>query len=332
MIDKDILLSIVIPAYNSELYIGKCLESICSSAESNIEVIVVDDGSSDTTRDIVVRQQNKDRRIKGIFKENGGVSSARNAGLSKVSGKYVMFLDSDDYFDKEVFEHLIDYLKGKTADFTAYGKNILYSDGTIRKASFDISEKESADVDYIRELMYATSTFNECWGKLYKKEIIDLYDIRFPEDITIGEDLIFVYEYFSRCNSYLLKNEELIYYRQHEDSAMSSTMVDKRLDYTRLLYEIGQSYINELDNIDIRDKSKVYYFRVITNLCRVFSAGNEGYSNLKKIYKDDVTKKVMNKLSLKMIPGYKKPEYLMIKMKAVWLSSLYYKLKAKAVR
>lgn len=332
MIDNDILLSIVIPAYNSELYIGKCLESICSSEEKNIEIIVVDDGSSDTTRDIVVRQQNNDRRIKGVFKENGGVSSARNAGLSKVSGRYIMFLDADDYLDETVFDHLIEYLKGNPSDFTAYSRNILYTDGSTRKSQFDISEQESSDMNYINELMYATSVFNECWGKIYKKEIIDLYDIKFPHDIAVGEDLIFVYEYFSRSRSYLIKNEELIYYRQHEGSAMKATHVDKRLEYTRILYDIGQSYINELDNADIKQKSKIYYFRVMTNLCREFSSGQEGYSNLKKIYKDEVTKKIMKKLNLKMIPGYKKPEYLMIKMEAVRLSCLYYKLKAKAVR
>ena len=193
MENNKAILSVIIPVYNAEKYISECLDSILKKTDLNIEVLVIDDGSNDDSKNIIEEYIRKDNRIRYIYQNNGGVSTARNNGLDNASGKYILFLDADDYLEEDAFEDLFSRLEMDMPDFMAYAKKILYPDGRGKDVYFDFKDNTCQDSKYIFELMYASSSFNECWGKIYKKEIIDKYGLRFPAGIKIGEDLLFVF-------------------------------------------------------------------------------------------------------------------------------------------
>ncbi len=330
MENNKAILSVIIPVYNAEKYISECLDSILKKTDLNIEVLVIDDGSTDDSKNIIEEYVRKDKRIRYIYQNNGGVSTARNNGLDNASSKYILFLDADDYLEEDTFEDLFSRLEMDMPDFMAYAKKILYPDGRGKDVYFDFKDNTCQDSKYIFELMYASSSFNECWGKVFKKDIIDKYHLRFPKNIKIGEDLLFVYDYFEKCKSFKLVNKCLLVYRQHDESAMRKSITDDRLRITDMLYTAGQKYLDEIGNKDLRYKADIYYFRVITNLCREYAASEDSSKCIKRIYNSDVTAKIMRKLKFKMIPLYKKHEYVLLKFRLIKLSAMYYGLKAKA--
>lgn len=330
MENNKALLSVIIPVYNADRYISECLESIIKVSSHDIEVVVIDDGSTDNSKQIIEEYAVRDTRIRYIRQNNGGVSAARNNGLENASGEYILFLDADDYLETEVFYELVSSIGVDTPDFTAYSKKILYPDGRVKDVYYDFGDNTCSDSKYIFELMYASSSFNECWGKIFKKDIIDKYHLRFPRNIKIGEDLLFVYEYFEKCNSFKLVNKCLLVYRQHADSAMRKSITDDRLKITDMLYTAGQKYLDEIGNQDLRNKADTYYFRVLTNLCREYGALQDSRRSIEMIYRSEVTQKIMEKLSIKKIPLYKRHEYLLMKFKFIKLSAMYYGLKARA--
>ena len=122
------LVSVIIPAYNIEDYIGRCLDSIISQTYKNLEIIVVDDGSRDHTGEILDNYAKKDRRIKVIHKENGGVSSARNKGIEAAEGDYIGFIDGDDLIEPEMYKTLVDLLEEENADIAHCGYQMVFPD------------------------------------------------------------------------------------------------------------------------------------------------------------------------------------------------------------
>ena len=126
---KTSLISIIIPVYNVEKYLRQCLDSVLSQTYTNYEVIMVDDGSTDSSYDICLEYSIKDSRFKSFQKENGGASSARNIGLDKADGKYVFFLDSDDWIDKNTFQSLLEIAEAEETDFVV-SEAVAFDDAT----------------------------------------------------------------------------------------------------------------------------------------------------------------------------------------------------------
>lgn len=187
--------SVIIPVYNSEKTIKKCIDSITSQDRTDVEIIIINDGSADESESLCKALQTEHNNIIYINKENGGVSSARNLGLSVAKGKYVMFVDSDDYVDSECFDVLDNYTKSD-ADYYQFVFAIV-SNGIAKKMQVwperhinNLSEKES----FIGESV-ATRSINSCWAKLYKRKIIEEKGLRFCEELSVGEDLTFVFTF-----------------------------------------------------------------------------------------------------------------------------------------
>ena len=146
------LISLIIPAYNSSEYIEACLNSAKSLLDDRMEIIVIDDGSQDNTSVIVKEQICHDNRIRLIKVENGGVSRARNIGLDNASGKYIMFLDADDYFIEEAFESIKDNVENDLFDFVAFSRKILERNGKTWHQEFNFEgtvSNEKTEVDRI---------------------------------------------------------------------------------------------------------------------------------------------------------------------------------------
>ncbi|WP_022765642.1 glycosyltransferase family 2 protein [Butyrivibrio sp. XPD2006] len=324
--NRDKLLSIIIPAYNAEKYILPCLKSMKDLIGDDLEILVINDGSRDNTEAIVTEYAGSDNRVKLISIPNGGVSKARNTGIENAQGRYIMFLDSDDYLISDVFGKLEKLIKHEDYDFAAFSRDIIEEDGRIWTEGFPFKGNETDRKEQMDLIMYADSLFNECWGKLYKKSIIDEFGIRFPVGIPVGEDLMFVTQFYSHCKRPYAVNKSLVAYRQHGESAMKKYGITDRLKYTQDLYLFSKNYIPE----NITGESMYHNFKVLTNLCREYSKDSINKDAIKTIYSNDMAVEVMAQLDSSRVPMFRKHEYFMMKHKMLTASSIYYFFKAKA--
>ncbi len=208
------LVSIIIPVYNVEGYIARCIESVINQTYNKLEIILIDDGSSDNSGKICDEYARKDTRIKVIHKENGGVSSARNAGLDVATGEYIGFVDSDDYIDVNMYECLVNSIKYSGCSIVVCGYHELLG-GAIRDV--EICEKETSipGREGIIRLIEDKTYRGYLWNRLYKRELFD--GIKFPETIVM-EDLYVNHLLFEKVDKIHLLNKALYYYIRREDS------------------------------------------------------------------------------------------------------------------
>lgn len=195
------MISIIIPVYNNPIFITRCLDSIISQTCQNYEAIVIDDGSTDNTYDICKMYSSKYKQIKIYKKENGGVSSARNLGIKKANGEYIIFVDSDDYLEKTSIEEITKEIKSNK-DVYIYNNILLENNKRIMcSACNQYSTLNHIIYEIIEPYKNKDRTcfLRTIWAKVYKKSIIK--DIRFPEDVYIGQDACFSIDVFKKINN-----------------------------------------------------------------------------------------------------------------------------------
>lgn len=242
--------SIIIPAYNSEKYIERSIESALCQSYKNIEVIVVDDGSLDSTLNLCNKYKKIDERLLVITKKNGGVSSARNAGIKKSTGEYIFFLDSDDYLDTEVIEKLV--VDNNRDEFLIGCKiKILDDSGERMIKRNEVYSKE----DFYNGILDNTLQGFSC-GFLFDGEICRA--ISFKKDLIYCEDLVFLAEYLEKAKikkiRFLEESCGVLYYTQNESSATNSAndMLKNMLSMKKALeyFDIAtnQNYKQQVDN------------------------------------------------------------------------------------
>lgn len=214
---KEPLVSIIVPIYNAEKYLEKCIESIVNQTYTNIEIILVDDGSPDNSAILCDEYAEKDGRIKVVHKANGGVSSARNAGLDIAQGDYVSFVDADDWIEPNYCSAL---LAGRAEDaelVVAETVNI-YEDRRVYP-QIPISGRYSLEglkSDF--QKLFSAGLINTPCAKLYRAETVD--GLRFDESVALGEDILFNLAYMEKCeNIVFIPNVIYNYNRMSEDSA-----------------------------------------------------------------------------------------------------------------
>lgn len=200
------LISIIIPVYNSEKYIEKCILSILNQDYKNIEVIAVDDGSSDNSLDVLNRLAKNDARIKIYSKENGGVSSARNLAIEKANGAFISFVDSDDYLPENVISTLYSYVSDDVDLISGSYVNIKLKKEYLRHNSQTIYPAQK----YTSFLEYEHTNWGPC-GKLYRKSIIDENNILFPIGVHYGEDHIFNLKYTKYAKNSFVITDKVVY-------------------------------------------------------------------------------------------------------------------------
>lgn len=325
-------LSIIIPVFNAEKYLKKCLDSVINCKEKEIECILVNDGSKDSSEIICKEYCNKDNRFQLINKENKGVSSARNTGLDYAIGKYIMFLDADDYFDTSKWEIILNYIDNYENEFLAFSHYSLFDNNLIEEELYDIEGIECNDYEKIRELMFASSKLNSCWGKMFLRSIIQEHNILFRENLAVGEDFVFVAEYFSYCKKARIINNCILYYRQHGQSVMRKYSMWDRVEFTKILFSYNKEKVIEFNNKILMEKMYTYYFRVITNIFFEFINVVEKKELLnlyKKALNEEIFKEIINHASKQQLPVYKKIELYLFKVNAIKLLIFYYRIKSR---
>ena len=199
------LVSIVVPVYNAEKYLMKCLESIKNQTLKDFECILVDDGSTDSSSVICDSFATVDGRFSVVHLKNGGVSRARNEGIKRAKGEYVGFVDSDDWIDPEMFESLYRDARNHNADISICG---VYEDFPPTK----ITEMTSAQA---KICMFSNDGFRGySVNKLAKRELLE--NVRFDESIICYEDLVFFFQLFSNCSKVVWNGKPLYHYFRHE--------------------------------------------------------------------------------------------------------------------
>lgn len=228
-VSKKVKVSIIVPVYNVEKYLEKCIDSILNQTFHEFELILVDDGSNDLSGEICEKYKKNDFRIRVIHKKNGGLSSARNSGLSIAKGEYISFIDSDDYIDKDMISILYNNIIKNEADISICDYYEVYS-----------NEKkiERVNCDNVEVVMNNTEALNKiyeekgwlyvvAWNKLYKKELFE--NIKFMEG-KIHEDEIIAHELLYNAKRIVYTNKKLYYYLQRKDSIMGESFNIKKLD------------------------------------------------------------------------------------------------------
>lgn len=220
-------ISVIIPAYNAETYLEPCVRSVLQQTYQNLEILLIDDGSTDSTWEICRRLAAADSRIRPIHKQNGGVSSARNAGIEAASGVMLLFVDGDDELKENGLEALIEAQQRTGADIVAawydMGAPIPYPEaGDVVWKGTEALQKSLED----HPLTYSV------WAKLYTREIIG--DTRFQEGIRVNEDSLFVFRLLCKQPCFAGINRVVYFYRPNAASASHAAFSEKYFDITKV--------------------------------------------------------------------------------------------------
>lgn len=226
------LISIIVPVYNVEPFLAKCLDSILAQTYKNLEIIAVDDGSTDQSGSICDLYAEKYERIRVIHKENGGLASARNAGIDVARGAWLGFVDSDDYIEPEMYEKLLNAAVSNGCSLSVCGINYVFDDGKI-------VPKANIEPDQVFDFSHAITEMNTyrlfdmgAWSKLYKAKLFD--GIRFPEG-KLSEDFFIMYKLFDRAQNIAFVSDACYNYYQRKNSITKSKHINN--DFLEAAYE-----------------------------------------------------------------------------------------------
>lgn len=183
-------ISVIVPIYKVEDYLHRCVESIINQAYTNLEIILVDDGSPDNCPKICDEYAEKDSRIKVIHKENGGLSDARNTGLLVATGEYISFIDSDDYIDINMYKSIITYMEEHDLDIAECGIKHVYNNKIKQNDKLDKSIHVFNSEEALKELMLERRFHQTVWNKLYKTKLIKIFFLKKEKFMKMNSGLI----------------------------------------------------------------------------------------------------------------------------------------------
>ncbi len=243
-------LSFIIPVYNVENYLEECVESILCQVDERCEIILVDDGSPDNCPQICDEFAGKDSRVKVIHKENGGLSSARNAGMLAASGKYVTFVDSDDLIYSDSIPMIIEWIKNEDADICFLQAEKIYPDGTLQDLGECIESKPLRGHSAEEAVSYLASRPKypgSAWSKLYKRDFLNEFDLHFPYDRRYSEDLGFIRDCILNARKFDALEIPFYKYRQGRKGSITNHITLKNFNDLFLFIEesVGKLYAQQ---------------------------------------------------------------------------------------
>lgn len=223
----DSLISVIVPIYNVEKYLDRCVDSIINQTYKNLEIILVDDGSPDNCPKMCDDYAKIDNRIKVVHKENGGLSDARNVGMKVATGEYVSFIDSDDYISLDFYETLLQTMIDNDSDIVECGVVKFYEDNNFDEYSDDLKVTNYDTLDGLEGLINENPFKQHVWNKLYKSNIA--LDIPYAVG-KLNEDEFWTYQIFGKAKKFTRINKTMYYYFQRGSSIMGNGYNIRRLD------------------------------------------------------------------------------------------------------
>ena len=251
------IISIIVPVYNVESYLERCIESILNQSFKEFELILVNDGSTDGCKDICNEYKTKDKRIKVIHKENGGLSSARNAGLDIARGKYIGFVDSDDFINKDMYKILFDTIQANNSDMVICDYYKVNEDDinkfrNIKCSCENIEVKNLNKLESIDNLFLTGEKFIFAWNKLYKRELFN--DLRYEKG-RIYEDEYLAHRILYKCNKVSIIEAKIYYYVQRKGSLINSPFTVRRFDKVYAIKD-RVDFLREKKLTNLEDKAE----------------------------------------------------------------------------
>ena len=302
--------SIVVPVYNVETYLNYCVNSLRQQTYTNIEIILVDDGSTDASGEICDQHAQEDERVRVLHIENGGISNARNTGVKEASTDWIIFVDSDDYYDRRTVEYLVG-LRDKYGVELVATPVIEVRDYESKDFSGSLTEKSSEKLDRytaLKEMFYGNRVGTHSGGKLYKKTIL----LRFPYPKgMLYEDLAIAYEHIASCKHIAVGDINLYKYYRRPGSIVNSKYSDRLLDFYKAM-EWNRSYI-ERDYPNDKEMRRALNVRYVFNGLHVVHAmlSSGMYSDVNKIRKEYI-RYFNDIIPNPNITGKNKVKYLML--------------------
>lgn len=239
--EKD-LISVIVPVYNIEKYLSRCIESILSQTYKNLEAIFINDGSTDNSLEILEKYRKKDKRIKVIDKKNAGSGAARNDGIEFSNGKYISFLDSDDWYEEDFLKKLYNNLIENNSDVSMCNPKMVYDDASKNK-KINTYFFNKIELNKTPEKILGILAMPVVWNKLYKKEIILKNNIKFP-NYSFCEDVEFLYKTFLYVNKISKIENDLYNYYQRENS-VTKKIREESIEQLYQVLENIESYIQD---------------------------------------------------------------------------------------
>ena len=305
-------ISVIVPVYNVEKYIEKCIRSIMEQSLKEIEIIIINDGSPDRSLEIVNRLMKEDQRIKVITKKNGGLSSARNTGIKIATGKYIQHIDGDDWVEKDFLKSMYDFAEKENVDIVVSDYYEDYSNGKIKIKK---GKKRSKKVifnskEYLRDFFYYDDA-PAMWNKLFKTSLYKENNIFHPENNSIGEDLSTTQRliYFSKKVGYL--KEAFYHYRQNSESITNTINGIRKIQIFKC-FDLLKEFFKE-QNINYEDllyRSSIYHLKNFISFEPVFENKYymEGYKRFLFLIKDErfnENREIIDRITLFFIKIFK---------------------------
>lgn len=281
-------LSIIVPVFNTEKYLRECVDSILAQTFTDFELILVDDGSKDSSLEICKEYEKKDKRVKVIHQENGGPGKARNKGLENATGEWIGFVDSDDWIEKETYETALNIAKQKNADLVQWELAMEYSEKSVlNKCKPDGFFTAEQSGEYYTSFVYT---------KIYKSKIIEKSNIRFPIYSNFLEDALFNFLYYQECKILFYYGKCLYHYRQQQKSISHKFSKNLISDELKVIEEITkkEKVSVESDYVKrLKRNAKIHCLFLNTPDYKLF---RELYPEIK--YKDLITSEMSFKMKI----------------------------------
>ena len=272
------LISVIIPVYNSGKYLNKCLDSIINQTHKELDIILIDDGSTDGSGEVCDEYAQKDDRITVIHQQNRGVSSARNAGIKIAKGDFFNFPDSDDYIDTDCYEYCLGLMDEHKCDIVSYEYYVTYSDREVQHVSDD-SFYGLFDKEGTHNVIMGCASF--ACNRVFSKKAVE--GILFKEDIFRGEDGLFVHNCIEQIESAFFDKRAMYHYVQSEESAVRGKFRPTQLSVLKLYDEYKTLFETDYPKLwikEIRDLLHVY----IMLFYDMYSDENDYQSEMKNVY------------------------------------------------
>ena len=247
-------LSVIIPIYKTEEFLTECVDSILDKADEDVEVVLVDDGSPDGCPEICDRYADRDPRVRVVHKENGGLSSARNAGLAVAKGRYVTFVDSDDQIFPDSLPEILTWIRTAGADMCFLRAFKLFADGTMRDLGENIDGSQlraKSREEAIRHLASRSKYPGSAWAKVFRRDFLIENNLHFPYDRRYSEDLGFIRDCVLRAESF--DALDVPYYQYRQGRTGSITQQIKAKNFNDLLQFITESAEKLTENRKAKD-------------------------------------------------------------------------------
>lgn len=281
--------SVVLPVYNVEKYLERCINSIVEQTYTDIEIILVDDGSPDNSPEICDQYAQRDSRVKVLHKPNGGLSDARNAGLEIALGEFIMFIDSDDYVEPHMIESLINIIRNEESDVVIFGFFADFVDCYEKLLSTRITCPVNGHYIYstFKDIPIdgdMVGLFGYAWNKLYTVDVIKSNNMKFTKNISLVEDILFNGPLLMKCEKITFVHEPFVHYMQRPRMTLGNKFYDNYFNLKlmaigsveKLLLHWNKSYEQVME---IRQKSE---FNALKSTVRLLSNATN-YNNTEKL-------------------------------------------------